>query len=54
MLELFSRTPDALHLSDEAHLTPIPVDEGQSSLSAILLDDGYYGKDRGHILNNKY
>ncbi len=42
MLELFSRTPDALHLSDKAHLTPIPVDEGQSSLSAILLDDGYY------------
>jgi hypothetical protein len=42
MLELFSRTPEALDLSDDAHLTPIPVDEEQSSLSAILLDDGYY------------
>jgi hypothetical protein len=42
MLELFSRIPDALKLSDDAHLTPIPVDEELSSLSAILLDDGYY------------
>jgi len=42
MLELFSRIPDALKLSDDAYLTPIPVDEEQSSLSAILLDDGYY------------
>lgn len=42
MLELFSRIPDALNLSDEAHLTPIPIDEEQSSLSAILLSDGYY------------
>jgi hypothetical protein len=42
MLELFSRIPDALKLSDDAHLTPIPVDEEQSSLSAILLEDGYY------------
>jgi hypothetical protein len=43
MLELFSRIPDALKLSDDAHLTPIPLDEALSSLSAILLDDGYYG-----------
>jgi len=42
MLELFSCIPDALKLSDDAHLTPIPVDEEQSSLSAILLEDGYY------------
>ena len=42
MLELFSRIPDTLHLSDDAHLTPIPMGEAQSSLSAILLDDGYY------------
>ena len=27
MLELFSRIPDALTLQDDAHLTPIPVDE---------------------------
>jgi len=43
MLELFSRIPDALNLSDEAQLTPIPLDKAISSLSAILLDDGYYG-----------
>jgi hypothetical protein len=42
MLELFSRIPDALKLPDDAHLTPIPVDEEQSSLSAILLNDSYY------------
>lgn len=43
MLELFSRKPDALVLGDDAHLTPIPVGEEASSLSAILLDDQYYG-----------
>lgn len=39
VLELFSRIPDALKLSDDAHLTPIPLDEALSSLSAILLDE---------------
>lgn len=42
MLELFSREPDQLTLTDDAHLTPIPADEEISSLSAILLDDDYY------------
>jgi hypothetical protein len=42
MLELFSRMPDALILYEGSHLTPIPVDEEASSLSAILLDDDYY------------
>ncbi len=42
MLELFSRTPDALSSSAGSHLTPIPVDEYVVSLSAILLDDDYY------------
>lgn len=41
-LELFSRKPDALTLPTEAHLTPIPVAEEASSLSAILLDPEYY------------
>jgi len=39
MLELFSRKPDAMVLGDDSHLTPIPVGEDVSSLSAILLDD---------------
>ncbi|MFZ1985537.1 MAG: nucleotidyl transferase AbiEii/AbiGii toxin family protein [Desulfatitalea sp.] len=42
MLELFSRTPDALQLQNDSHLTPIPMGEAASSLSAILLDDDYY------------
>ncbi len=43
MLELFSRAPDALTPAEGSHLTPIPIDESVSSLSAILLDDDYYG-----------
>jgi hypothetical protein len=42
MLELFSRQPDKVFLEDKAELTPIPIDEDVSSLSAILLDDDYY------------
>ena len=42
-LELFARNPDLLDLADETHLTPIPVDEDLSSLSAILMNDDYYG-----------
>ena len=42
MLELSSRVPDALTLSDESHLTPIPIDAAVSSLSAILLEGDYY------------
>ena len=41
-LELFSRKPDILGVPDDARFAPIPVDEDLSSLSAILLDDGYY------------
>lgn len=42
MLELFSKMPDALTYEGEGHLTPIPMGEEASSLSAILLDDVYY------------
>jgi len=41
-IELFSRTPDLIVLEVEAHLTPIPVEDDLSSLSAILLNDDYY------------
>jgi len=41
-IELFSKTPGAIELYEDAHLTPIPVAEGLSSLSAILLDEDYY------------
>ncbi|MCD9026609.1 hypothetical protein LDO26_00065 [Luteimonas sp. BDR2-5] len=43
MIELFSRRLDNLVLDDGAQLTPLPIDEAVSSLSAILLDDAYYG-----------
>lgn len=42
ILELFSRKPDTLILGGNSHLTPIPVGEDVSSLSAILLEDSYY------------
>ena len=42
MIELFARKPGTLSLPDDAELTPIPVDEDVLSLSAILLDEGYY------------
>ena len=41
-LELFSRVPDGVDFTPPGHLTPIPIDEQVSSLSAILLDDDYY------------
>jgi hypothetical protein len=42
MLELFSRLPDALDHAEGSELTPVPVDDEVSSLSAILMDDDYY------------
>jgi hypothetical protein len=43
MLELFSRTPDALEPEPVGgHLVRIPTCDGVSGLSAILLDDTYY------------
>ena len=42
MIELFTRKLDAIQLPDDAVLTPLPMDEDISSLSAILLDDDYY------------
>ena len=42
MLELFARVPDALDLKGDKGITPIPVDEEISSLSAILMNDDYY------------
>ena len=42
-IELFARNPDLLDLAKESVLTPIPVDEDLSSLSAILMNDDYYG-----------
>ena len=43
MLELFSRQPDVLPVAKGSHLTPLPMEEDVSSLSAILMDTDYYG-----------
>lgn len=40
-VELFSRKPE-IKLYSDARLTPIPLEEDVSSLSAILLNDDYY------------
>lgn len=42
MVELFARVPDGLQPTEGSQLTPIPLDEAVSSLSAILLDEDYY------------
>ena len=41
-IELFSKIPDLMDLEGDPHLTPIPVDDDLSSLSAILMNDVYY------------
>ena len=42
MIELFSRRPDFQIDHPKIHLTPLPVSDEISSLSAIILDDNYY------------
>lgn len=41
-IELFARQPDLFQMAENSLLTPIPLDEDISSLSAILMDDAYY------------
>ena len=54
MLELFSRIPDSLDYKGSGYLTPIPAGEEVSSLSAILLNESYYGfiKKGKRMINN--
>lgn len=42
MLEFFAREPGFAPLAEGAHITPVPIDKTVESLSAILLDEGYY------------
>lgn len=42
MIELFSRSIDGIVLPDGAEVTPVPIGDDISSLSAILLNDDYY------------
>lgn len=41
-IELFSRSLSLLNFPKDAIITPIPVEDELSSLSAILMDDDYY------------
>jgi len=42
MIELFAKAPQGLTPAAGSQLTPIPLDESISSLSAILLNEAYY------------
>jgi len=42
MIELFSRRIDGLVLPEDAVITPVPISDDISSLSAILLNGDYY------------
>ena len=42
MIELFSRNPYYIWLTEDAIITPLPMEEEVSSLSAILLNQAYY------------
>lgn len=60
-IELFSRIPDLMDLEGIPYLTPIPVEDDLSSLSAILMDEEYYKftidnstkEDSVHIANHE-
>lgn len=49
-IELLSKYPDVLGIPSGFHLTPIPVGENISSLSAILLDEEYYLQTIGNSI----
>ncbi len=47
MIEIFSKKPEFMALDEDAVLTPLPIDDEISSLSAILLNDEYYSLLKG-------
>jgi len=42
MIELFARKPMEIELYPDQNIVPLPVDKDISSLSAILMNEGYY------------
>ena len=48
-IELFSRHPDFVLEDESSHVAPLPLDDVVSSLSAIILDDGYYDFIRENV-----
>lgn len=49
-LELFARKPDVLNIAEASTLTPIPINEDLSSLSAILMNEAYYNYTLEHSI----
>ncbi len=49
MVELFARHPDFDLAREGVEVAPMPFDEEVSSLSAIILDDGYYDLIRSGV-----
>ena len=47
MIEIFAKKPEFIALDEDAILTPLPIDDEISSLSAILLNDAYYNLLKG-------
>lgn len=47
MLEIFARPPATLDLRPDQTIIPVPTEDGQQSLSAILLDEDYFALLRG-------
>lgn len=43
MLELFTRSPEEIELAPGQEIVPVELASGPQSLSAILLNDAYYG-----------
>lgn len=41
-IELFSKKPDVIPVTEDHQFVPIPADDDISSLSAILMDEDYY------------
>jgi hypothetical protein len=47
-IELFSRIPDSIDSGENARFTRITIDKEITSLSAILMNDSYYGYTMEH------
>jgi hypothetical protein len=52
-IELFSRLPDMLDEQEGTYLTPIPVEEDLSNLSAILMNQDYYNYVLEHSMQEE-
>lgn len=49
-IEILSKQPEVLSIPKDFHLTPIPIGEDVSSLSAILMDEEFYHFTLSHSI----